>query len=103
MTRVVQISDTHLSPRKTHFVENWEPLRAWIVAQRPDLVIHTGDVTLDGAGDDEDMRYCAELMRALPAPVLADIRTSPSMPSAWSAGGAISPTIGGRGTWRAGG
>lgn len=71
MTRVVQISDTHLSPTKTHFLRNWEPLRAWVVAQRPDLIIHTGDVTLDGADDEEDMRYCAELLGTLPAPVLS--------------------------------
>jgi 3',5'-cyclic AMP phosphodiesterase CpdA len=45
--RIVQISDTHLSPDKPHFVENWAPLAAWIADQHPDLVIHTGDVTAD--------------------------------------------------------
>jgi 3',5'-cyclic AMP phosphodiesterase CpdA len=63
--RVIQISDTHLSPGKTHFAENWAPLADWIAAQRPDLVIHTGDVTVDGAGVEEDLAYAAGLMRGL--------------------------------------
>ena len=63
--RIIQISDTHLSPGKAHFADNWAPLARWIVEQRPDLIIHTGDVTVDGAGVEEDMRYSAELMRGL--------------------------------------
>jgi 3',5'-cyclic AMP phosphodiesterase CpdA len=63
--RVIQISDTHLSPGKTQFADNWPPLAHWIAEQRPDLVIHTGDVTVDGAGVEEDLRYCAGLMREL--------------------------------------
>ena len=63
--RIIQISDTHLSPGKAHFTDNWAPLARWIAEQRPDLVIHTGDVTVDGADVEEDMRYSAELMRGL--------------------------------------
>jgi 3',5'-cyclic AMP phosphodiesterase CpdA len=44
--RIVQISDTHLSPDKPYFSDNWPPLAAWIADHHPDLVIHTGDVTL---------------------------------------------------------
>ena len=51
--RIIQISDTHLSPGKAHFADNWPPLARWIAEQRPDLVIHTGDVTVDGADVDE--------------------------------------------------
>jgi len=63
--RVIQISDTHLSPGKQQFASNWPPLAAWIAEQRPDLVIHTGDVTVDGADIDEDLRHAAALMRSL--------------------------------------
>ena len=63
--RIIQISDTHLSPGKPHFVDNWAPLADWIAAQRPGLVIHTGDVTVDGAGIEEDLAYSAGLMRGL--------------------------------------
>src|SRR6516165_536405 len=62
---IIQISDTHLSPVKPHFADNWAPLAAWIAAERPDLVIHTGDVTVDGADVEEDLRYAVELMRGL--------------------------------------
>jgi 3',5'-cyclic AMP phosphodiesterase CpdA len=63
--RIIQISDTHLSPGKAHFADNWAPLARWIAEQCPALIIHTGDVTVDGAGVEEDMRYSAELMRGL--------------------------------------
>jgi 3',5'-cyclic AMP phosphodiesterase CpdA len=69
--RIIQISDTHLSPSKTHFADNWAPLAAWIRDQRPDLVIHSGDVTVDGAEVDADLRYAAELMRSLGVPFRA--------------------------------
>lgn len=63
--RIIQISDTHLSPGKRHFADNWAPLAVWIAGQRADLVIHTGDVTVDGADVEDDMRYAAEMMRRL--------------------------------------
>jgi 3',5'-cyclic AMP phosphodiesterase CpdA len=63
--RIIQISDTHLSPGKAHFVDNWTPLARWIAEQRPDLVIHTGDVTVDGAEVEADLKHAAQLMRAL--------------------------------------
>ena len=69
--RVIQISDTHLSPGKTHFLDNWPPLARWIAEQQPDLVIHTGDVTVDGAGVEEDLRHAAGLMRELEVPFRA--------------------------------
>jgi 3',5'-cyclic AMP phosphodiesterase CpdA len=71
MVRLVQISDTHLSPTKSHFADNWEPLAAWIAAERPDLVIHTGDVTIDGADSEADLHYCAGLLRRLEIPFRA--------------------------------
>jgi 3',5'-cyclic AMP phosphodiesterase CpdA len=71
MLRVIQISDTHLSPEKAHFAGNWPPLAAWIATERPDLVIHTGDLTVDGADTEDDLRYCAALMRDLGVPYRA--------------------------------
>jgi alkaline phosphatase D len=71
MIRIVQISDTHLSREKAHFAGNWAPLAAWIREQKPDLVIHTGDLTVDGADSEEDLRYCAGLMRDLKVPFRA--------------------------------
>jgi 3',5'-cyclic AMP phosphodiesterase CpdA len=69
--RIVQISDTHLSAGKRHFADNWPPLAAWIAGMRPDLLIHTGDVTVDGADSEDDLRHVAELMRGLGVPFRA--------------------------------
>jgi 3',5'-cyclic AMP phosphodiesterase CpdA len=63
--RIVQISDTHLSRDKSRFLDNWAPLSAWIAGQHPDLVIHTGDVTVDGAGVEADLVFGAQLMAKL--------------------------------------
>lgn len=71
MNRIVQITDTHLSPGKSHFAANWEPLAKFVRAQQPDLVVHTGDVTVDGADVEEDLAHSASLFGELGAPVHA--------------------------------
>lgn len=71
MLRVIQISDTHLSRQKPHFSGNWPPLAAWIAAQRPGLVIHSGDLTIDGADTEDDLAYCAAVLRDLGVPFRA--------------------------------
>src|SRR5271167_3277549 len=63
--RIIQITDTHLSRSKPHFADNWAPLARWISGLRPDLVIHTGDVTVDGAEVEDDMTYAAGLLHEL--------------------------------------
>ncbi|WP_025090518.1 metallophosphoesterase family protein, partial [Brucella intermedia] len=68
--RIVQITDTHLSPIKPHFNRNWEPLVAWIDQQKPDLIIHTGDLTVDGADVEADLLFCRACLNELPARVL---------------------------------
>lgn len=65
--RILQITDTHLSPIKTHFNGNWAPLLAWIEQQQLDLIVHTGDLAVDGADLDEDLAFCRDLFNALPA------------------------------------
>jgi 3',5'-cyclic AMP phosphodiesterase CpdA len=71
MTRILQISDTHLSRTKPHFAPNFAPLRDWVLRQDADLVIHTGDLTVNGADDEADMRDGAALMRSLGVTFLA--------------------------------
>jgi 3',5'-cyclic AMP phosphodiesterase CpdA len=71
MFRVIQISDTHISPAKAHFAGNWTPLAEWIAAQSADLVVHTGDVTVDGADSDDDLQHCARLLAGLGVPFRA--------------------------------
>lgn len=71
MLTVLQVSDAHLSPRNALFRENLALVAAWAEAARPDLVIATGDLSLDGADCEEDLELAARLLRALPAPLLA--------------------------------
>lgn len=68
--KIVQITDTHFSPTKPHFNGNWAPLANWIEQSGADLVIHTGDLSVDGADRDDDIGFCMELMRQIPQPML---------------------------------
>lgn len=71
MTTVLQVSDAHLSPRNGLFRANLARIQAWAEAARPDLVVATGDLSLDGADREEDLEFAAASHRALPAPLLA--------------------------------
>lgn len=68
--KIIQITDTHLSPSKPHFNGNWQPLARWVNAQDADLVIHTGDLSVDGADLVEDLTFCMGLMGDVTAPML---------------------------------
>ena len=68
--KIVQISDTHFSPSKPHFNGNWEPIRRWIEEVEPDLVVHTGDLTIDGADQEDDIVFSMGLLGELDVPVL---------------------------------
>lgn len=69
MFSVVQISDSHVSPRITHFNANWEAARALLPRLSPDLIVHTGDATLDGADSEADCAMAAAGLADAPAPV----------------------------------
>lgn len=68
--KVIQITDTHFSPEKTHFNGNWAPLLTWIEEQKADLIIHTGDLSVDGADKDHDIIFSMDLMRQVSTPML---------------------------------
>jgi 3',5'-cyclic-AMP phosphodiesterase len=53
--RVAQISDTHLSAEKPFFVANFKRIGEALAHELPDLVINTGDISLDGASGDADL------------------------------------------------
>jgi len=68
--KLIQITDTHFSPTKRHFNGNWAPLLTWIEAQNADLIVHTGDLTVDGADNAADITFSMDLMGQLPKPML---------------------------------
>ena len=71
MPTILQLSDAHLSPRNKLFRGNVALIRALAEASPPDLVIASGDLSLDGADSEADLALAAELHRAFPAPLLA--------------------------------
>lgn len=67
--RVAQISDTHLSRDKPFFAANFASAAAGVAASRPDLIVNTGDVSLDGAGAESDLAEARRLHEALALPI----------------------------------
>ena len=69
-TRIVQVSDTHLSAA-AGVPPEWEPTRRWINDSRPDLVVHTGDIVLEDPDDAGDRAFARSLMDGLEVPLVA--------------------------------
>ena len=65
ITKIAQISDTHLSNRKPLFDGNFAPVAEALRDAKPDLVIHTGDLSLDGADSEKDLRHGTAAMNAI--------------------------------------
>lgn len=68
---VVQVTDTHLASSRPQYTENWLIAVDAIAALRPDLVIHTGDLSKDGADSDDDLNYAKAQLDVLGLPWLA--------------------------------
>lgn len=64
--RLTQISDTHLGRRFPGLVANFHRVCAHIDADRPDLVVNTGDVSFDGPSSRDDVVFAREMHDALP-------------------------------------
>ena len=67
--RIAQVSDTHLSEAKPFFVDNFVRIGEALRAARPDLVLNTGDISLDGAGHEGDLAAARLLHDALGLPL----------------------------------
>lgn len=64
-TRIAQISDTHLSPSKPYFRSNFDIVAEHLAGTGPDVVINTGDLSLDGADHDADLQEAVSAHRSL--------------------------------------
>ena len=81
--RVILVSDTHLSASAAQAQANWDAVVSYVDACAPDLVIHLGDLSFDGAHDVADLRHGRTQLGRLPAPWRAvpgnhDIGDNPS-------------------------
>jgi len=84
--RIAQISDTHLSDSKPFFVDNFVRIGEALRATKPDLVLNSGDISLDGASREEDLAAARALHDGLGLPLrflpgnhdLGDAQDAPS-------------------------
>ncbi len=67
--RIVQVSDTHLSRLRAYFQTNWEAFVEIMAEEKPDLIVHTGDLCLRGNLDADDMPFGREQLDRLSPPV----------------------------------
>lgn len=67
--RIAQISDTHLSDTRPLFVDNFVRIGEALRASKPDLVLNSGDITLDGASRESDLAAARVLHDSLGLPV----------------------------------
>jgi 3',5'-cyclic AMP phosphodiesterase CpdA len=69
---VVVVSDSHLSGRAAEAERNWSAVVDHVRRASPALVVHVGDLSLDGAHDAGDLDYArAQLDRLSPTPWVA--------------------------------
>jgi hypothetical protein len=66
-TRVILVSDTYPSASAPQAQANWDAVLGYVGACAPDLVIHLGDLSLDGARNAADLRYGRAQLDRLPA------------------------------------
>jgi len=69
--RIVQISDTHVSAEHDDFTENAAVISRAIAELKPDLVINTGDLAMNGCIEPADLDLAAAFHGALGVPVLS--------------------------------
>ena len=67
--RIAQVSDTHLSATKPFFVSNFRRVSEAIARDAVDLVVNTGDISLNGADEDADLAEARRLHELLPSRV----------------------------------
>ena len=67
-TRVILVSDSHLSPDAPEAQHNWAAVVRYVATAGPDLVIHLGDLSLDGMRNPADLDHARRQLELLPAP-----------------------------------
>lgn len=64
--RAILVSDTHLSRAAPEAQANWDAVLRYVAATAPDVVIHLGDLTLDGARNPADLHHGRRQLDRLP-------------------------------------
>ncbi len=66
--RIAQISDTHLSATHAYFLDNFRALADELARDRPDLIVHSGDVAFNAPAVEADLAFSREEMERLAVP-----------------------------------
>lgn len=64
--KIVQISDTHLSMTHAYFYEYWTVLLEALGGETADLIVHSGDVSFNGAKVEGDIVFARQQLDRLP-------------------------------------
>ncbi|CAN1525900.1 Icc Predicted phosphohydrolases [Rhabdaerophilaceae bacterium] len=67
---IVQVSDTHLSETHAYFIDNFRVFEAEMAELKPDLIVHTGDISFNGPVRPDDLTFAKSQLDRLPARVL---------------------------------
>jgi 3',5'-cyclic AMP phosphodiesterase CpdA len=68
---IAHVTDTHLSTTKAFFRDNFAVVATALRARRPDLVVNTGDISVNGADLYDDLVTAREMHDAIGVPWLA--------------------------------
>jgi 3',5'-cyclic AMP phosphodiesterase CpdA len=66
--RVVVVSDSHLTARLAATGRNWDAVLRHVENVRPDLLLHLGDLCMNGTHDEDDLEYGRARMDEVPVP-----------------------------------
>jgi alkaline phosphatase D len=67
-SQVVVASDSHFSDRTPEADRNWSAVLRHVQAVRPDLLVHVGDVTVDGAHYPAELGLARQRLDEIPVP-----------------------------------
>lgn len=68
--RIALVSDTHFQRDDVLTLENWCAVSDWLRSETPDLAIHLGDITANGAHDALELHYAHDILRSTPGEML---------------------------------
>src|SRR5688500_211765 len=69
--RILHVSDSHLGPGVPYADEHWAAVVAHVASTRPDLVVHSGDLSVNGANGRADLAHSRARLDDLSVPWLA--------------------------------
>jgi 3',5'-cyclic AMP phosphodiesterase CpdA len=64
---IVQVSDTHLSETHAYFIDNFRVFEEEMARLKPDLIVHTGDISFNGPARPADLDFAMARLSRLPA------------------------------------